>query len=506
MYHTDVLIIGSGIAAFAVALPLARQGVKVTFLAPAEGFALLSEEEEALASLGEGDTVEALVRDVLQAGEGASSSQAVEQLAALGLKIVEETVKGELKVELDRNAEGSPILAQLPGHSAPRLLTYNQGLASSMAEAFQRKLQEFPNVEIIHDHSVVELMTLSRHSCRPADLYKKPTCVGAYLLDHASNEVIPYLAKETVLATSGSEMLYLPVDVSLRGIDGIALAHEAGARCVGISRVPFHPFGFCHPSLRPVTLPLSLCFPEAQVLSPQGSPLVVSESDQKDGRQEMERLTRTLQREMSLQEVDHLWLDLRGAPASRLQEAMPKLDALFHAKGFDMAKDPLPIVPVPLLSLGGVAVDRVGLTSVQRLRAVGDVACTGVHGARRLSGVTLLEALTWGKACGDDIAKQVNRFAYYFPEFSPFETDRQGRSVDEILVRQDLSSVGRILWEYAGTMRDRQRLARARSLLNSVQSSVEEWGDPVVLTRDLVHLRHRLVSASLLIEELDRTF
>ncbi|MFI5334504.1 MAG: FAD-binding protein, partial [Chlamydiales bacterium] len=200
--------------------------------------------------------------------------------------------------------------------------------------------------------------------------------------------------------------------------------------------------------------------------------------------------------EMLKANAPHLWLDISFRPASWIQERFPFLYATALTKGWDMTREPLPIVPAAHYSCGGVAVDRRGKTTIHRLRAIGEVACTGLHGANRLASSSLLEGVVWAKECAEDLAKELISRNDYTPPLAEWEM-REER-VDGALIQQDWSSIKQTMWNYVGLIRDQQRLGRALKMLQELKWEIDSFYERGRLTDQLVGLRNGVQTALLI--------
>jgi L-aspartate oxidase len=160
--------------------------------------------------------------------------------------------------------------------------------------------------------------------------------------------------------------------------------------------------------------------------------------------------------------------------------------------GIDITKEAIPVVPSAHYSCGGIGVNLVGRTSLQRLYAIGEVSCTGVHGANRLASASLLECLVWGINAGIDVSKN-NKDNNYFPEIWSWK--QESESIDPALVMQDWMTIKNTMWNYVGLVRTRDRLSRAKLILRHLQSEIEEFYQKAKITREILELRNGVQTA-----------
>mgnify|MGYP000856177071 FL=1 len=178
-----------------------------------------------------------------------------------------------------------------------------------------------------------------------------------------------------------------------------------------------------------------------------------------------------------------------------MRQRFPTIYQRCFEHGIDITTTAIPVVPAAHYACGGVVVDEQGRTSVARLRAVGEVSCTGVHGANRLASTSLLEALVWGVACGTDCAQQIRGGArYYRPRVLAWKEEHE--HVDPALLEQDWMIIKHTMWNYVGLVRGERRLQRAQRLLRELQTEVETFYHRAAMTDQIIGLRNGLQTAT----------
>ena len=498
MIQTDVLIVGCGVAGCTAALELAKQGIEVTIVSAAKEARHSSSFSAGKGIIypGNNDSPEQLTADIQRVGAGLCHPRAVEQLVTMGPKVVDEILVHDLQVEFEQTPEGKRKVTGGHDHSVDRILYFRDHTGKVIIDGMLRKIAELPNVTLLTDRTAIDLITLSHHSTRPTDVYKKPTCAGAYVLNNETGEVDIFFAKETILATGGVSEVFLHATNSpqSRG-DGIAMGFRAGARIMNMEYIQFHPTALSIPNEPRYLLTESLYTEGAVLLDHKGQPFM-ERYHEAGCRAPSDVIARAMYLEMLSTGADHVWLDITNIGVENLKERFPNIYDYCRTKGFDMANEPLPVVPAAHYGCGGIAVDRVGQTTLQRLRAIGEVACTGVHGADRLSSTSLIEGMVWGKACADDISKQISKFAYYFPTVD--EWVMSDEIADPSLIRQDWMSVKQTMWNYVGLVRDERRLRRALRMLRELRWEVDSFYDKAQITPEVIGLRNGVLTALLI--------
>lgn len=498
MHKTDVLIIGSGISGSTAALSLAKQNLHVTLISASSRYEGSNSyfAQGGIIYRAEDDSSELLEKDLVQAGAGLCLPRAVKHLVSHGPKAVEEILINDLNVNFDRTPNGALSLTEEAAHSRPRILHHRDQTGKAIMESLEAKIRETSNITVLNGHTAIDLITLAHHSKDPCDIYRKPTCAGAYIMNNANSKVEAFFAKETVLATGGLGEVYLhTTNPNVARGDGVAMAYRAGARIMNMEYIQFHPTSLCIPNERRFLLSEALRGEGAELLNKELKPFMHLYNE-KGCLAARDIVARSIYKEMLKTNIDHVWLDISAKNSDWIKDRFPNIYEYSLSKGFDLTKEPIPVVPAAHYSCGGIAVDRAGQTSLHRLRAIGEVACTGLHGANRLASASLLEGLVWGKSCAEDIASQVARYAYYYPEVEDWNMSDE--EVDPSLISQDWMSIKQTMWNYVGLVRSERRLNRALGMLRSLQWQIDSFYAKAKLTPGILGLRNGIQIALLI--------
>ncbi len=458
MDNKDVLIIGAGIAGCAIALALAKRGVSVTILTS------FLDERVYHAPFIQREQLEEKVWSLQQGVmEQVSCSRATEQVISYADKSFDELLEAHYQVNRNGNID--------------------------IHHCLQEQLKQLPNVEWITNHTLMELITLHQHSMRKADVYKNPMCIGVTVFDNETHSIERIFAKEIVMATGGAASLY-PYSAHpkpARG-EGLAIAWRAGVRLLKMEHIQFYPLG-----LYEKTKP---CFPLPLELLAKGGLLSFSNHHPSEIIPLEGSFTEQLYEEMIKNQADHLWLNLTMLDAAELKEQFPSVDAFCLERGFNLAKDLLPVVPAARYTCGGMAIDRYGQTNIQRLRAVGEAACTGLVYDFKDEAMGVLESLTWALICAEDMTKHLSKYIYYFPEIreSSFALEK-----NDSMVEEDWKILQQIMWYYIGIKREKKRLERGYALLKKLQNcNVIDYHHGA--SADQMHLANSIQTALLIAE------
>ena len=505
--QTDILVIGSGLAGLAAAWEAAKRGCEVTLLTRA------SNPEDSNTSHAQGGIIyraldespSQLVSDILSAGAGLSSPEAASLLSSEGPRLVKEILIDELHVPFDASPEHPDELdlTSEAGHSIPRIIHFKDQTGFSIERTFFAKLKSHPKVNVITNATAVDLLTPSHHSIEPTDVYRPLTCVGAYVLDQTSGKIFSILARETILASGGlgSVFLHTTNPPGARG-DGIAMAYRAGARCINLQYIQFHPTALLAPDG---------CFLISETMRGEGGRIV-----DRHGNEFMQRFhpagslaprdvaARAIYQTMLESGEPCVYLDITHKPADQLRERFPGIYAVCLERGIDLTRQPIPVVPAAHYSCGGIATDDYGRTTVNRLRAVGEVACTGLHGANRLASTSLLECLVWGTRAGTDSADCIDRGCdFYFPQIADWRYENE--PADPALISQDWLTIQHTMWNYVGLIRSEKRLNRAMRVLRELDLEIARFYEKCEISDSIIGLRNGILTALLILEAAEQS-
>jgi L-aspartate oxidase len=499
LLQTEVLVIGSGIAGGVAALQLAEAGVPVILVTRARepGDSNTYYAQGGIIYRGETDSSALLQEDIQRAGANRCNPAAVATLADEGPERVKSILIDKIEVPFDHEPDGRLSLALEGGHSVPRIIHAADATGRAIELALLEALLNTPNVTLLPHHTAIDLLTPSHHALNRLAIYEPQSCVGAYLLDQASQRVIRCLAKKTVLATGGLGQIFLRTTnpSGARG-DGLAMAARAGARVINAEFVQFHPTTFYHPPAPLFLISEAVRGAGARLVDANGAPFMDRYDAQWKDLAPRDLVARSIHHEILKHDVSHVYLDLRSYIArDDILAHFPNIyqDCLSH--GVDITRDLVPVVPAAHYFCGGVWVDEWGQTTIQHLYAIGEVACTGLHGANRLASTSLLEGLVWGDRAARDIRARLAATRAPDPADIAQWYDAATEDPDPALLAQDMSSVKHIMWNYVGLVRTTPRLARALRDLRELESEIEQFYRKTRVTDGLIGLRNSVQAA-----------
>ena len=498
---TDILIIGCGIAGASAALEAAKSGLKVVVITKNDE---LKESntfyaQGGIVSLGPDDRPELLKEDIIQTGDGINNPEAVDILSTEGNKMVDSILIDELDIPFMKSSPNSLDYAQEGGHSRRRILHIRDTTGKTIEEKFIAALNGYSNVTLLSGHTAVDLLTVPHHSKNPTSFYRGPRCIGCYVLDNKTKKVKTIFATYTVLATGGCGAVYLYTSNPKGAIgDGYAMAYHAGARIVNMEYVQFHPTSLFHRDADGFLISETVRGEGARLITKEGRTFMDKYSEQKD-LAPRDEVTRAIYEEMTNTDSNYVYLDLASYAKIDIKKRFPHIYKTCLQYGIDIKKEPIPVVPAAHYCCGGVLVDEWGQSSLNGLYAVGEVSCTGLHGANRLASTSLLEGLVWGTRTAQHIAAHFNpvaKFAvrdihqWYYPE--------KEEETDPALINQDWISIRSTMWNYAGIIRTTKRLERARADLEYLHHRIVKFYKEARMDANVVGLKHGIQVALLI--------
>jgi L-aspartate oxidase len=498
MIQTDVLIIGSGIAGAAAALRLARNSQRRIVV-----ITRASEPQESNSRYAQGgiiarsptDTPDLLTADILAAGAGASLPQAARLLAEEGPELVKQVLIDAAGIAFDHDAQGQLAYGQEAAHSRRRILHVGDGTGQAIIEGLVAALRRCPNVTLLTGATAIDLITFPHHSRNPLDVYRPIMCHGAYVFNWNEHTVHRYIAGRTILATGGLGRIYRNTTnpVGSRG-DGLAMAHRAGARIINAEYVQFHPTALAAPGAEGFLISEAVRGEGGILLTPEGQPFMAEYSPEWKDLAPRDVVARAIHREMETHGYSHVLLDIAShMSADAIQARFPNIHATCMKVGLDIAHEPIPVVPAAHYFCGGVAVDEWGRSSIENLYAVGEVSCTGLHGANRLASTSLLEGLVWGYRAAENIEVSDRHVAAYLPgrdEVPSWDESGLVADPDPALIQGDMQTIQNIMWHYVGLVRNGNRLSRAIRELRHLWNEIETFYRSTKLSDGLIGLRN----------------
>ncbi|HWB01724.1 MAG TPA: L-aspartate oxidase [Verrucomicrobiales bacterium] len=499
MREFDFVVVGSGIAGLSFALKAARHGsVAVITKASAVESNTAWAQGGVACVMGEDDNFEQHVADTLDAGAGLCKEDAVRTIVTEGPERMRELM--DWGVRFDGNGEGHgsiPDLGREGGHTRRRILHHGDTTGREIEDRMLERARETLSITFFEQHFAIDLVTTGKLGYATED-----RCLGLYVLDEKSGEVTTFRSDRVILATGGCGRVYqFTTNPSVATGDGVAMAWRAGATIANMEFIQFHPTCLYHPTLKNFLVTEAMRG-EGGVLIGEDGEEFMHKYDPRLSLAPRDIVARAIDREIKRTGSPCVYLDMRSKSRDFLKERFPNIYQTCLEAGIDIAETPIPVVPAAHYQCGGVRTDVNGATSLRGLYAVGEVACTGLHGANRLASNSLLEGAVVAHRAAADILRrsplgQPHLTHYNIPVWRPGNVT----NVDELVViYHNWDEIRRLMWDYVSIVRTGKRLQRAATRLRNLQREVQEFYWNFKITTELLELRNLVQVAALIVD------
>lgn len=489
---TDFLVLGSGIAGLTFALHAAQHGqVTLVTKRKRDDAATNWAQGGVAAVLSPEDTFAEHEHDTLVTGAGLCHPDAVRVCVEGGPSAIRWLNQKGAQFSLD--SAGQFDLAREGGHRARRVVHAGDITGREIQRALVDAVVAHPNIELLEWHMGVDLIMQSR-------LGGPELCVGAYVLNEQTGVVETRLAHATILATGGAGKVYLYTsnpDVATG--DGVAMAYRAGAEVANMEFYQFHPTCLFHPMAKSFLVSEALRGEGATLRLLDGTPFMDRHHPMKD-LAPRDVVARAIDYEMKRTGSDYVLLDITHHPADFIRERFPGISAQCLEYGIDITREPIPVVPAAHYMCGGVTTDLVGRTTLPGLWAIGETACTGLHGANRLASNSLLEGVVFGTRAAEKLGETIAELRTRpYPQVPDWQTGSAVASDEEVVVSHNWEELRRMMWNYVGIVRSERRLRRAARRVSLLEEEIREYYWHHLVTRDLLELRNIATVAQLIV-------
>lgn len=496
--HSQVLIIGSGIAGVTTALVLADSGMNVTLITP--GITL----DGGNSRLAQGGIVyppsladsKQLEKDIIAVGHNHNYTKAVRFLCKKGPEALQKLLMERIHIPFDRDSSSKKLqFTREGGHNAARIIHCADHTGKSIMEGLIHAVIHDPNIQILPSRTAIDLITTHHHVMLKSYRYNiENHCVGAYIFNEQTQKVETQLADWTVLATGGIGQIYLHTTNTPTSIgSGVAMARRANVRLTDLEYIQFHPTSFyTSTTTHKFLITEALRGEGAKLINSHGKAFMKKYASQAD-LAPRDIVARAIMEEMLHSGEPYVYLDLSEVPHD-IPKRFPTIYTYCAQQGIDITKSPIPVVPAAHYFCGGILTNTQGKTSLSRLYSIGECSCTGVHGANRLASTSLLEALLWGYSAGLDISRQIKKkrqltssIINNIPDWLCTSTENNN---DPALIAQDWTTIRHIMWNYVGICRTGGRLKRAFEELRDLSRQLHDFYKNTPISKPIIDLFH----------------
>lgn len=486
--RVDFLVVGSGIAGLSFSLKASRLGSVCVVTKKDEVDSATNLAQGGIAAvLDQNDSFEEHVQDTLDAGAGLCDEEIVRMVVRNGPERVLELIR--LGVDFVREKDGSLSLGREGGHSRRRVAHSFDLTGREIERALVDSVGRCPGVKILENHMCVDLL-----------VSEVGGCVGASVIDDRG--VLRHVwAKNTVLCTGGAGKVYLYTsNPDIATGDGVAVAYRAGAEIANMEFVQFHPTCLYHHKAKNFLISEAVRGEGAILVNEANERFLVKYEPERMELATRDKVARAIDKEMKITGVDCVYLDISHKKSNFIKERFPNIFTKCLSLGLDITKDAIPVVPAAHYLCGGVKTDMWGRTTVENLFALGETACTGLHGGNRLASNSLLEAIVFAENayqyCRENTGWKIkeNSNAILSKYVMKEKID------EEILINHNWDVIRRTMWNYVGIVRKTSRLLVAKDRIADVRQEIDDILEKYELTTNMLELRNISLVASLIID------
>ena len=491
MKKFDTLIIGSGLAGLTLALYLAEhRRVCLVTKRELEDSASSWAQGGIAAVLSVDDSTEQHIQDTLIAGAGLCDPEVTSYVVEHSKQAVKWLI--DQGVEFTREDSDSGFhLTREGGHSQRRIIHAADATGHAVQTTLTERVRAHPSITVLENHIAVDLITARKLGKR------SNRCLGAYVLDRNSGKVITIGAQHTTLATGGAGKVYLyTTNPDVATGDGIAMGWRAGCRVANMEFIQFHPTCLFHSKEKSLLISEAVRGEGGLLKLPDGQRFMHLH----DPRGELaprDVVARAIDYEIKKRGISCVYLDISHRPADFVVSHFPNIYRRCYELGIDITKEPIPVVPAVHFSCGGLMTDMNGSTDLPGLFAIGETACTGLHGANRLASNSLLECMVFAQAVANAILQTKIEIV---PDLPDWDESRVTDADEEVVITHNWSELRRFMWNYVGIVRTNKRLTRALHRINLLRDEVHEFYSNFRVNSDLIELRNLLQVAELIVK------
>ena len=491
----DFLVIGAGVAGMSYALNVANSNKgKVALICKTT----LDEANTAKAQGGIAavtnltvDNFEKHIEDTIVAGDYISDRVAVEHVVRNAPDAIRSLVKWG--VSFDRKEDGNFDLHREGGHSEFRILHHADDTGSEIQRGLMEAVRRNENIVVFENHYAVEIITQHHLGVEVTRRTPDIECYGAYILNPNTRKIDTFLSRVTLMATGGTGAVYATTSNPVISTgDGIAMVYRAKGTVQDMEFVQFHPTVLFNPAeTHPSFLITEAMRGYGGILRLPNGEEFMQKYDDRLSLAPRDIVARAIDREMKIYGLDHVCLDVTHKNAEETKRHFPHIYEKCRSIGIDITKQYIPVCPSAHYMCGGIKVNLNGESSIHRLYAVGECACTGLHGGNRLASNSLIEAVVYAKSASEHSLKVIHNYELN-KEIPEWNDEGTMTNEERVLITESIREVGSIMSNYVGIVRSDLRLKRAWRRLDLLYEETENLFKHVKATKDICELRNMI--------------
>ncbi|MCB9029872.1 MAG: L-aspartate oxidase [Deltaproteobacteria bacterium] len=495
MERYDFLVIGGGLAGLSFALKVADLGTVCVLFKKEMNLSSTSWAQGGIAAVASPDDNFSLhAQDTRVAGDELCDPEIVDIVVTEGPQRVRELIELGVDFDVSKNADSQYDLHQEGGHSKRRIYHAADATGREIQTTLLERAEAHPNIEFKVNYNAIDLITTYKLGIESD---KNNRALGAYVLN-PKGEVLPIVAGVTMVASGGAGKVYLYTsNPDIASGDGIAMCFRAGAPVANMEFFQFHPTCLFHPKAKSFLITEALRGEGGKLRRQNGEEFMHQYHELKE-LAPRDVVARAIDFEMKTHGEEHVLLDVSHLPAEHLKSGFPTIYERCLSFGFDITKDPIPVVPAAHYCCGGVITDQNSATNITNLYVSGEAMSSGLHGANRLASNSLLEAVVFSHRAAQHCRENYIKLSREY-DIPHWDTGDAIPSDEQVVVTQNWEEIRRCMWNYVGIVRSDKRLERALRRSTLIKREIDEYYWKFLITSDLVELRNLSLVADLVI-------